>query len=151
MKRAKRTIDLSHLSPGVRAMNPDLVKMSRDLTNEVKILHAPTKTGVRKDKPDEEKMNGTERDFLAWTKRCLTPSHVVIYQPIRLRWGGNMHYKPDFGIRLRSTGAMRLIEVKGPHIFSRDIVRFKGCRAEWQDLFSFEMWQVDSGIWRQIL
>jgi hypothetical protein len=42
------------------------------------------------------------------------------------------------------------IEVKGPHIFDRDIVRFKGCRAEWPE-FHFQMWQLKKGEWSRIL
>jgi hypothetical protein len=35
---------------------------------------------------------------------------------------------------------MKLIEVKGGHIWDRDIVRFKGARAYWPE-FAFEMHQ----------
>lgn len=46
--------------------------------------------------------------------------------------------------------AVTMIEVKGAHIYERDLVRFKGARADWPE-FSFEMWQWARGEWSKIL
>ena len=54
-----------------------------------------------------------------------------------------MTYKPDFMGAAGLLGSQRpvLVEVKGGHIFDRDICRFKGCAAEWGWLYEFQMWQ----------
>lgn len=75
------------------------------------------------------------------------------YEGIRLKWGedkdGNaMHYTPDFLV-FENDGSMTLIETKGAFIRDRDIVRFKGARAEWDKVFKFEMWVYENKSWRQ--
>jgi hypothetical protein len=45
---------------------------------------------------------------------------------------------------------LKLIEIKGAHIWDRDIVRFKGARAYWPE-FQFEMHQKKNGIWTRIM
>ena len=69
-----------------------------------------------------------------------------------LRWGKCMTYKPDFMERQPSENGpdVTLIEVKGGHIFDRDIVRFKGCAAEWGWLFEFQMWQWKGSKWTRL-
>ena len=69
--------------------------------------------------------------------------------PMSLRWGNCMTYKPDF-LKGTRAEACTIIEVKGGHIFDRDIVRFKGCAAEWGWLFQFEMHQWNGGEWTRI-
>lgn len=77
------------------------------------------------------------------------------FEGLSLAWGADpatgkpMHYKPDFVVFLDSWQRVRLIEVKGPHIFDRDLVRFKGCRAAWP-MFAFEMHQKKGGEWQRI-
>lgn len=76
------------------------------------------------------------------------------YVGITLRWA-DMRYTPDFVVFLpRMFAAFRLlsiklIEIKGGHIWDRDIVRFKGARAYWPE-FQFEMHQKKGGIWTRI-
>lgn len=86
------------------------------------------------------------------------------YEGITLRWA-DMKYTPDWFVVVgtmtddignpmipRPIGthlAIRIIEVKGGHIFDRDIVRFKGARAAWP-LFQFEMHQKKAGEWRRL-
>ncbi len=60
-----------------------------------------------------------------------------------------MRYKPDFVVFIEDMPT-KLIEVKGGHIFDRDLVRFKGCRAEWKTWFDFEMWQKKAGQWTRL-
>ena len=78
------------------------------------------------------------------------PSHIPF--PLSLRWGKCMTYKPDFMERQPSENGsdVTLIEVKGGHIFDRDIVRFKGCAAEWGWLFEFQMWQWKGSKWTRL-
>ena len=71
--------------------------------------------------------------------------------PMALRWGKSMSYKPDFmEISCQPGVHHRLIEVKGGHIYDRDIVRFKGCAAEWIWLFEFQLWQWKNGVWTRL-
>jgi hypothetical protein len=72
------------------------------------------------------------------------------YEGLTLRWGDGMRYTPDFVVYWDRGGPV-LMEIKGSHIWDRDLVRFKGCRAEWKHRFSFEMHQKKSGEWRRIL
>lgn len=72
----------------------------------------------------------------------------VRYEGMTLRWGGGMKYTADM-VAQKPDGSWLLFEVKGAHIRSRDIVRFKGCRAEWPE-FEFQMWQWKSGEWTRI-
>jgi hypothetical protein len=80
-----------------------------------------------------------------------------LYEGIRLKWGVDpetgeaMWYKPDFVVMpVFDLGRMKLVEVKGPWINPRDMVRFKGCRAAWP-LLQFEMHQRDKdGRWTQL-
>lgn len=99
------------------------------------------------------KMNRTEAEFEVLLKAQISHGQILEYrfQGIRLRWGGGMYYKPDFTVR-RTDGGIVLIEVKGPQIWDRDIVRFKGCRAEWNRWFDFQMMQRDANkTWSRLL
>jgi len=84
------------------------------------------------------------------------------FEGITLRWA-DMRYTPDFVVfnspmfACDSSGQtaviggsylITLIEVKGAHIWSRDVVRFKGARAFWPE-FRFEMWQKTKAGWKQ--
>jgi hypothetical protein len=81
------------------------------------------------------------------------------YEAIRLKWGTDiktgeaMWYKPDFFVIENAEGygeRFKCIEVKGPWINPRDLIRFKGARAAWPS-FQFEMHQRDrDGRWTRI-
>ena len=93
------------------------------------------------------KLNKTEQRW-----QGAHPSHIPF--PLRLRWGKCMNYTPDFmdtNQPLMTFGKPTLIEVKGGHIRDRDLVRFKGCAAEWGWLFRFELWQWKDRNWTQLL
>lgn len=99
------------------------------------------------------KMNATEREFevLLLAQKSAKLFLEFQFQGIRLAWGDCMVYKPDFNVQ-QHNGRIKLIEVKGAHIWDRDIVRFKGCKAEWKQWFDFEMWQRDENkSWNRIL
>ena len=96
-------------------------------------------------------MNVTEREFSLLLDAQKLRREILDwrFEGVRLRWGDCMVYKPDFTVR---AVRIRLIEVKGAHIRDRDIVRFKGCRAEWKDWFDFELHQKDErGQWTRLL
>jgi hypothetical protein len=124
--------------------------------------------------PKKGRQNKTELSFGLILEAQKQRGEIVEYryQGIRLPWGEDpntgalMHYKPDFyvvewaeklllgkalsperGIFWKV--AIKLIEVKGAHIFSRDLVRFRGCRAEWP-MFHFELWQKKAGQWNRL-
>src|SRR4029077_2071135 len=81
------------------------------------------------------------------------------FEAIRLKWGEDpqtgeaMWSKPDFFVIENAEGygeRFKCIEVKGPWINPRDMVRFKGCRAAWPSFF-FEMHQRErDGRWTKI-
>lgn len=100
----------------------------------------------------ERQPNKTEQRFLDICEARRKRNEIAgyRYEGIRLKWGGSMHYTPDVTIFENHNDRPVFVEVKCGHIFDRDIVRFKGCRAEWPE-FAFSMWQWKSGEWRQIL
>lgn len=80
------------------------------------------------------------------------------YEGLSLAWGIDpetgkpMWYTPDFVVTLEEDGGIVMVmkEVKGPFIYEKDKIRFKGCRAEWPQ-FHFEMWQLKRGRgWERI-
>lgn len=99
-------------------------------------------------------MNKTEREFSLLLEARKTQGELIEWRfhALRLQWGGGMHYTADFAAR-RADGNIEIHEVKGAHIFSRDTVRFKGCRAEWQQwgfIFHFHQ-RTKDGQWHQLL
>lgn len=91
------------------------------------------------------------------------------YEGVTFRWS-DMRYTPDWFVVealaiLRETQVreqnyiwsvpgpayyrLKSIEVKGAHIWDRDIVRFKGARAMWPEI-QFEMWQKKAGQWTRL-
>ena len=115
------------------------------------------------------RMNGTESSFALILEARKRKGEIVEwrYEGIKLAWGADprtgksMIYTPDFFVVVDGTignpdleagigiSDITLIEVKGAHIFDRDLVRFKGCRAAWP-LFRFEMHQKTKEGWRRI-
>lgn len=93
--------------------------------------------------------NKTETEFQRILEATY-PGATIVFEGIRLRWGNSMHYTADFAVSHPDWLQTRLYEVKGGHIWSRDAVRFKGCAAEWEDRFVFEMWQKKKGQWERI-
>ena len=102
------------------------------------------------------KMNKTEADFARILEAYKQKGEIAdyVFEGITLRWGQDtetgrtMAYTPDF-VETMKSGEIRMIEVKGAHVWSRDLVRFKGCRACWPQ-FKFEMWQKAQGSWKRI-
>jgi len=75
------------------------------------------------------------------------------FEALTLRWGGtnkdaDMRYTADFVVFTEPKWT--LIECKGAHERSRDVVRFRGCRAEWQHRFNFEYWMLKKGTWTRL-
>jgi hypothetical protein len=98
-------------------------------------------------------MNKTEREFDRMLEARLRTGELVEkrYEGVRLLWGGGMTYTADFSAR-RPDGKIEIHEVKGAHIFDRDTVRFKGCRAEWEQWFIFAFHQRNKdGTWTRLL
>jgi hypothetical protein len=105
--------------------------------------------------------NQTEREFGFILEAQKTKGEIIRYEfeGIRLKWGvyektgAAMWYKPDYFVVVRAVGVLhvyRVIEIKGAHIWEKDVIRFKGARAAWPE-FEFEMWQKWEGRWSQIM
>lgn len=95
--------------------------------------------------------NKTEQRFLDILAAQQRRGDIVSYryEGMALKWGDCMSYCPD-AVVIPNEGKWMMIELKGAHIRSRDMVRFKGCRAEWPE-FDFAMWQWKSGEWTRLL
>jgi hypothetical protein len=97
--------------------------------------------------------NKTEASFgliLEAQKRKGEIIHYV-YEGISLRWGDGMRYTCDWAVFIEDM-PIKLIEVKGAHLWDRDIVRYKGCKAEWKTWFDFELYQKSKHFgWKQIM
>jgi hypothetical protein len=107
------------------------------------------------------RMNKTEREYSLILEAMKRRGEIIEFRAfgIALEWGLDpdtqkpMRYRPDF-IAWRHSPSLPIevviIEVKGGHIYSRDLVRFKGCRSDWP-MFAFEMHQKKAGQWNRIL
>ncbi len=95
--------------------------------------------------------NKTEQRFLNLLEAKLKRGEIQSYryEGLSLKWGGNMSYTPD-AVVIPLTGKWIMIEVKGKHEWSRDVVRWKGCRAEWSEL-EFQYWREVDRVWRRIM
>jgi len=102
-------------------------------------------------------MNKTEAEFARILHVQKQEGEILRYEfeGITLRWA-DMRYTPDFVVidALQPDSkpgliVLTLIEVKGAHIWDRDIVRFKGARAYWPE-FAFEMHQRTKQGWKRL-
>lgn len=104
------------------------------------------------------RQNKTELAFGLILEAQKQRREIIEYKPfgIRLEWGAHPEtgkpqvYSPDFTVWETGAAFLRLIEVKGPHIWQKDRIRFRGCRAEWGMWFQFEMWQKKAGQWKRL-
>lgn len=107
------------------------------------------------------RQNATERAYGLILEAMKRRGEIVDYRPfgIKLEWGADpetgkpMVYSPDFFVekhRPHEDWENVLIEVKGPHIYPQDWIRFKGCRAEWP-MFRFELHQKTKEGWKRLL
>jgi hypothetical protein len=71
------------------------------------------------------------------------------FEAITLQWGDGMKYTADWPV-FQLTGRILLIEVKGGYKWQKDVIRYKGCSAQWRDYFDFEMHEKKNGIWQRI-
>src|SRR5882724_5134214 len=102
-------------------------------------------------------MNKTEAEYMMILEAQLRKGEILryIFEGITLRWA-DMRYTPDFVIfgpgfgheRENPHPFIKLIEIKGRHIWDRDVVRYKGARAYWPE-FAFEMWQKTKAGWKR--
>lgn len=120
------------------------------------IVNDPAATKVFK-----PRMNKTETEYARILEARKRKGEILDFkfEGISLAWGAHpdngksMYYTADFAVtRLGQFGVpeFTLIEVKGPHIWDKDWIRFKGCRAEWGKVFKFELHQKAKGEWKQL-
>jgi hypothetical protein len=97
--------------------------------------------------------NKTEAEYGRILEAMKQRGEIIRYEfeGLTFRWL-DMRYTPDWIVVCESNVTFhrfKAIEVKGAHIFDRDIVRFKGARALWPEI-QFEMWQKKSGDWTRL-
>jgi hypothetical protein len=105
----------------------------------------------------------TEAEFGLMLKIQQDRGEVIDYKfhGITLRYAdGLLRYTPDWvvtsPISVTRWRSLKLIEIKGaripPTFWQHARQRFLACKAEWQDIFEFEMWQRSKeGTWNRIL
>lgn len=105
--------------------------------------------------PPLSRMNKTESEYALILEAMKRRGEILRYEyeGITLRWA-DMKYTPDFIVFGQFEVddeflEIKLIEVKGGHIWDRDIVRFKGARAYWPE-FQFELHQRKGGQWTRL-
>jgi hypothetical protein len=132
------------------AANPHLVSTSVGSGNK-----NPVAVNVERKKAKRGVMNKTESEFALMLEAQKRNGEILRaeYEGVTLRWA-DMRYTPDFVVfypespATRSDPLIKLIEIKGSHIWDRDIVRFKGARAYWPE-FAFEMHQKTKNGWKR--
>lgn len=122
-------------------------------THPSNVTGTPTEPVLTQDEPKVRKvraMNKTETHYARLLESMQTRGEIVrfVYEGMRLRWN-DMIYTPDFVV-FPTAGKLRMIEVKGGHIFPQAKIRFKGCKNQWPE-FDFEMWQKTKGEFTRIL
>lgn len=154
MKKSGLKIDLSKASQSVRDLNPHLshpIPLGRPLVEVLGGMKpAPAPAGRKKTRPE------IEMEMILAGKLSRGEVLKYRYEGLKLAWGVDpdterpMVYTPDFVVENKDDHRLLLIEVKGPHIFKQDLIRFKGCRSEWP-VFKFEMHQRSKdGSWARI-
>ncbi len=71
------------------------------------------------------------------------------FEALKIRLGEKLFYTPDFYV-VTSTGAIRIDEVKGAHIYEDARIKFKAAAAQFPE-FHWRMWQWKEGKWSMIL
>lgn len=134
---------------GFKPLIPDAPEPPRDLLGEpIKQTRAKK---LRADAPVKTTLPEVEMTAILERRRALGEIKDFKFQGVALLWGDSMRYKADFVVR-ENDDSLTIIEVKGYLIRDRDIVRFKGCRAEWKWAFKFEFHQREKGgAWQQLL
>jgi hypothetical protein len=98
-------------------------------------------------------MTQTELEFQAMLMAQQAHGEILKFrfEGIRLLWGDGMSFKVDFVVQ-NLDRTIKLIEVKGARkLWKHELVRFKGCRAEWKDWFEFEFWRKDeNALWNRL-
>jgi hypothetical protein len=128
------------------------------LTDTMRSVEAPgTAQKAKRVKP---RQNATEREYGLILEAMKQRGDIVDYKPfgMRLEWGADpetgkpMVYSPDFTVWEYPNQIWEpyFVEVKGGYIFPKDLIRFKGCRAEWP-MFRFELHQKREGCWARLL
>jgi hypothetical protein len=152
---------LQIMNPTLSALFPNMSKSCRDANTEVPATLIPkadkNETMVARKPKKRGLMNKTESEYALILEALKRKGEILRYEfeGITLRWA-DMKYTPDFVVftteaitdHIEHT-CIKLIEVKGGHIWDRDIVRFKGARAYWPE-FAFEMHQRKAGSWKRI-
>lgn len=146
----------SDYGPGMPSESPQSVSKATLSTETPKSAQKPANPKKRRGA-----MNRTEARYAAILEYRKLSNEIDSYrfEGVRLTWGKDdktgeaMRYCPDFFVDSGWLGMQgprfQCIEVKGAHIRDRDIVRFKGCRAEWPE-FEFIMVQWKNGEWKKL-
>jgi hypothetical protein len=122
-----------------------------------KVADAQLKRGGEAVAQPKNRMNKTETEFSLILEAQKRRGEIIgwRFEGISLAWGADpstgkqMWYTADFWV-LSHTPFPLLFEVKGPHIFEKDLIRFKGCRAEWGTHFQFELHQKTKSGWTRV-
>lgn len=119
------------------------------------------------DKPiPKPRMNKTETEFSMMLEAQKRRGEILEwrFEGITLAWGCDpatgkpMRYKGDFWVlddtrKLDSPFpflSMRIIEIKGGFIRPQDLIRFRGCRAEWGQYIDMQLHQKTKEGWQQL-
>lgn len=145
----------SHVSAATRALNPHVYQQGASVGDTRAALVCAGKAAAPEPKHAkfEQKSktpNKTEQRYLdiLEAKKRRGEINSYRYEGMSLRWGDGMRYTADVVVFCGKE--ITLIEVKGPHIHQKDLIRFKGCKAEWKE-FNFELWQEVKREWKRIL
>lgn len=93
--------------------------------------------------------NKTESEFgrLLESRKLRGEFPFYAFEAITLQWGDGMKYTGDWVI---FAARITLIEVKGGYKWQKDVIRYKGCSAQWREFFDFEMHEKKNGIFQRI-
>jgi hypothetical protein len=136
--------------------NPQLAPEGEQMIREGKVGPGTILPPALRSTRTSKQPNKTEAEFGRILEAQKQRGEIIRYEyeGMTFRWSG-MRYTPDWIVvydacdEYSGLWGFKAIEVKGGHIFDRDIVRFKGARALWPEI-DFEMWQKKAGQWSRI-
>lgn len=144
------------MKPTIASLFPNASQSCQDANQQLSLTQKPKNALAGRIGTRRGILNKTEAEFALRLEAMKRNGEILRYEyeGMTLRWAG-MRYTPDFVVFRRTMPEdeqpwpIMLIEVKGGHIWDRDIVRFKGARAHWPE-FSFEMHQKTKQGWKRI-
>lgn len=133
-------------SPAVRRLNPELFGGGSP-TEPLRgvVVAGKERKIIRVQKSAEEKLNKTEKRFLAYL-RAKYPTCRIGIQDVRITLAADCRFTPDFSLWASENSPMEFYDVKGPHHWEDSLIKLKTAATLFK-MFRFFIAYEDNGRW----